>query len=114
MRVLGYHITSIAPRLMQSSWFTLSPFLEKNPATVRAFAQVMQTASAYSNTHQAQTAELLAAFTKMDPATIAGMARTAFATSLDPVLIQPLIDTAAKYNAIAQPFAAREFIARAS
>jgi NitT/TauT family transport system substrate-binding protein len=112
VRVLGYHITSIAPRLMQSAWFTLNPYLAKNAATVRAFTQVMQTASAYCNTHQAQTVELLASFTKMDPATIAGMARTAFATSLDPGLIQPLIDTAAKYKAIDQAFEAREFIAR--
>jgi hypothetical protein len=48
----------------------------------------------------------------MDPATIAGMSRTEFAPSLDVGLIQPLIDTAAKYKVIDQVFDAREFIAR--
>ena len=41
------------------------------------------------------------------------MSRTQFATSLDPALIQPLIDTAAKYKAIDARFEARDFIARA-
>jgi NitT/TauT family transport system substrate-binding protein len=114
VRVLGYHLSSIGSRLLQSAWFTTSAYLEKNTAPVRAFAQVMQTASAYCNTHQAQTVELLASFTKMDPATIASMSRTTFAASLDPALIQPLIDTAAKYKSIEKPFEAREFITRLS
>ena len=83
-------------------------------AAVRAFAQVMQAASAYCNTHQAQTVQLLAAFTKMDPATIAKMSRTTFAASLDAALIQPLIDTAAKYKTIDRPFDARDFFAHLS
>ena len=112
VRVLGYHVSSVAPRLLQSSWFTMSPYLDKNAGAVRAFTQVMQAASAYCNAHQSQTVDLLAAYTKMDPATIAGMARTTFASSLDPSLIQPLIDVAAKYAAIPKAFDAREFIAR--
>jgi NitT/TauT family transport system substrate-binding protein len=114
VRVLGYHLSSIGPRLMQSAWFSMTPFIDKNPQAVRDFARVMEVASAYCNTHQAQTVDLLAAFTKMDPATIASMARTAFAPTLDPVLIQPLIDAAAKYQAIAKSFDARDFIAHFS
>jgi NitT/TauT family transport system substrate-binding protein len=114
VRVLGYHLSSIGPRLMQSAWFATSAYLTQSAAAVRTFAQVMQTASAYCNTHQAQTVELLASFTKMDPATIATMSRTVFAATLDPALIQPLIDTAAKYKTIDKPFDAREFIARLS
>lgn len=114
VRVLGYHLSSIGPRLMQSAWFSMTPFIDKNPQAVRDFARVMEVASAYCNTHQAQTVDLLAAFTKMDPATIASMVRTAFAPTLDPVLIQPLIDAAAKYQAIAKSFDARDFIARFS
>lgn len=111
VRVLGYHLSSIASRLMQSAWFATTAYMDKNMAAVRAFAQVMQTASAYCNTHQAQTVDLLASFTKMDPATIRGMSRTTFAPALEPPLIQPLIDTAAKYKFIDQPFDARDFIA---
>jgi NitT/TauT family transport system substrate-binding protein len=112
VRLFGYHLSSIRTRLMQSAWFTTSDYLGKNASVVRAFAQVMQSASAYCNTHQAQTVELLASFTKMDPATIAASTRTQFATSLDPALIQPMIDTAAKYKAIEARFEARDFIAR--
>jgi NitT/TauT family transport system substrate-binding protein len=114
VRVLGYHISSIGPRLLQSSWFSTSPFVQKNAAVVRAFAGVMQAASAYCNSHQARTAELLASFTKMDPATIAGMSRVTFASNLDPTQIQPLIDVAAKYRTIDKAFDAHDFIARLS
>ena len=114
VRVLGYHLSSIGPRLLQSSWFSTSAFVEKNAGAVRAFAHVMQAASAYCNTHQPQTAELLAAFTKMDPATVAGMSRVMFAANLDPAQIQPLIDAAAKYKTIDKAFDAREFIAHLS
>jgi NitT/TauT family transport system substrate-binding protein len=114
VRVLGYHLSSIGTRLMQSGWFATGDYLGKNAATVRAFEQVMQSASAYCNTHQAQTVDLLASFTKMDPATIAAMSRTEFATSLDPGLIQPLIDVSAKYKVIDARFDARDFIARVS
>lgn len=114
VRVLGYHLSSLGSRLMQSAWFSTGPYLEKNLATVRTFAQVMQAASAYCNAHQAQTVQLLAAFTKMDPATIAKMSRTEFAASLDPALIQPLIDAAVKYKTIEKPFDARDFIAHLS
>jgi NitT/TauT family transport system substrate-binding protein len=114
VRLLGYHVSAIGPRLLQSSWFVTSAFLDRNLPAVRAFARVMQVASAYSNTHQAQTAELLAAFTKMDPATVAGMARITFAAGFDPAQIQPLIDAAAKYKAIDKVFDAREFIAHLS
>ena len=114
VRIFGYHLSSIRTRLMQSAWFTTSDYLAKNAAVVRAFAQVMQAASAYCNAHPAQTVDLLASFTKLDPATIAASTRTQFATSLDPGLIQPMIDTAAKYKAIDAPFQARDFIARVS
>jgi NitT/TauT family transport system substrate-binding protein len=114
VRVLGYHLSSIGPRLLQSSWFSTSAFVEKNAAVVRAFAGAIQFASAYCNTHQAQTAELLAAFTKMDPATVAGMSRVTFASNLDPIQIQPLIDVAAKYKTIDKAFDAHEFIAHLS
>ena len=112
VRIFGYHLSSMSPRLMQSAWFTTGDYLAKNALVVRAFAQVMQSASAFCNAHPAQTVDLLASFTKMEPATIAASVRTQFATSLNPVLIQPMIDVAAKYKAIDARFEARDFIAR--
>jgi ABC-type nitrate/sulfonate/bicarbonate transport system substrate-binding protein len=114
VRVLGYHISAIGTHLLQSSWFTTGAFLEKNPASVRAFAQVLDAASIYCNAHQPQTVDLLASYTKIDPTVIASMVRTNFAPSLDPAQIQPLINAAAKYKVITRSFEAREFIARLS
>lgn len=112
VRVLGYHLSSIAPRLMQSAWFSTEPYLQKNPVAVREFASVLQTSSAFCNAHPAQTVNVLAAFTKLEPATIAAMPRTQFATALDPALIQPMIDVAAKYHVIDRAYDARDLFPR--
>lgn len=111
-RVLAYHVSAIGSRLLQSSWFVMDAYLEKNAGVCRAFAQVMQQASAYSNTHHPETAALLAEYTKVDPAVVATMTRVTFASSFDVAQIQPLINAAAKYRVIQQPFDARTFIAR--
>jgi NitT/TauT family transport system substrate-binding protein len=111
-RVLAYHISAIGNRLLQSSWFAMDGYVEKNVTVCRAFAQVMQTASAYCNTHRPETAAILAAYTKIDPAVVATMTRTTFASSIDVGQIQPLINAAAKYRVIAQAFPASDFIPR--
>jgi hypothetical protein len=62
------------------------------------------------NTHRAETAPVVAEFTKATLANVAKMHRTTNPTVLDPSLIQPLIDAAAKYGIIARAFPAREII----
>lgn len=110
IRILAHHLNAIAPRLLQSAWFTTADYLSKNRDVVDRFAAVMAKASAYCNGHHAETIDLLAGFAKMDPATIAATTRQTFATSMDPRQIQPLIDAAFKYKAIEQAFPASEFL----
>jgi hypothetical protein len=58
-----------------------------------------------------ETAPLIAEFTKIELAKVARMHRTSNALSLDPALIQPVIDAAAKYEIIARGFPARDILA---
>jgi len=55
---------------------------------------------------------LIAQYTKLDPAALAGMARIAFAERLDPRDIQPLIDACARYGVVDRRFDANELIGR--
>jgi hypothetical protein len=53
---------------------------------------------------------LIAKFTAVDPDVIRKMDRVTVGTTLDPKLIQPVINAAAKYKAIATAFDAHELL----
>jgi ABC-type nitrate/sulfonate/bicarbonate transport system substrate-binding protein len=107
-RSIGRPIEGIAPRVMISAWVSNTDWAAKNPAVVLKIGQIMARANAYANGHHDQTADLIATFSGIDPATVRTMARAAFADKLDPAYIQPLIDVAVRYGAVKQRFQATE------
>jgi NitT/TauT family transport system substrate-binding protein len=111
VRYLGNIVGAIAPTLLESAWYATADFAAKNRDTIVRFRRAIETATVYTNAHHAETVDLLAAFTGMDPVTIAQIRRATSGTSLDPRLIQPMIDVAAKFKVIAQSFSATELLA---
>jgi NitT/TauT family transport system substrate-binding protein len=111
VRVLGRNFDAIAPRFMYTAWFTTTQYATANPDVVRKFAQALKVAAEYVNSHDAQTVDLIAKFTLLDPAQVRKMTRVEQGTSLDPRLIQPVIDAMVKYKFTAQAFDPRLLIA---
>lgn len=109
-RVLGDPTGGIASRLMEAAWFSTTGYTAKNPAVIKKFSTIIGRASAFCNDHPDQTAPLLAAFAHLDVETVAHSPRDKYDLTLVPGDIQPLIDAAARYNAIPKAFDAREFI----
>ena len=107
-RNLGRPLDGISRRLMVSAWFANAEYVAKNADAIRKFSEILNRAEAYANVHHDETVDLLAGFSGMEPATIRTMGRAVYATSLDPTLIQPLIDTAARYGSIPARFDARD------
>jgi NitT/TauT family transport system substrate-binding protein len=101
---------SIASTFLVSTWFTSRQFSTANPDIVRTFARVVADAANYSNGHHQETASLVAEFTSVPVSEIQRMPRSLQGTSLDPALIQPAIDAAAKYGSLKASFPARELI----
>lgn len=101
---------SIAPMFLLSAWFTTAEWAKNHPDVVRTFARVIAQSAAYTNTHHAETAPLIAELSGLPLDTIAHMTRATQGTSLDPALVQPLIDAAAKYQAIKRSFPAQQLI----
>ena len=110
-RNLGDPSGGIAPSFLATAWISSTDYVQKNPSTVRAFAAVLAKAAAYANTHQPQTAPILAKYSGIELATVTHMTRAKFETALEPREIQPVIDAAAKYKVIPKGFEAREIIA---
>jgi NitT/TauT family transport system substrate-binding protein len=110
-RNLGDPSIGLAPHFLATAWISSTDYVQKNPATVRAFTAVLAKASAYANAHQPQTAPFLAKYSGIELATVAHMTRAQFEPQLNPRDIQPVIDAAAKYKAIPKGFEARDIIA---
>jgi ABC-type nitrate/sulfonate/bicarbonate transport system substrate-binding protein len=110
-RNLGDPSIGIAPRFLATAWITSTDYVQKNPSAVRAFTAVLAKAAAYANTHEPQTAPILAKYSGIELATVTHMTRARFETPLEPRDIQPVIDAPAKYKVIPKGFDAHEIIA---
>jgi NitT/TauT family transport system substrate-binding protein len=113
VRFLADTDSAIAPSFVETCWFATRDYARTNPGVIAAFRAALREASVYANGHHAQTVGVFAQFTKMDPGVVARMTRMNYGTELDPRLIQPVIDDAAKYKVIPGAFNASDFIAPA-
>jgi NitT/TauT family transport system substrate-binding protein len=110
VRILAPAMDAVAPEFPYSGWFASSDWTAKHPDLVQAFARVVAESTAYTNTHHAETAAMLAAFTGQTLEVIEHTNRPELGTVLHLSEIQPLIDLAAKYKLISRPFPARELV----
>jgi NitT/TauT family transport system substrate-binding protein len=112
IRTIGDPDAGIDPRgLMIAAFFATPAYAAQNRGLVDRFTQALYRATRYANTHHAKTVPLLADYTRRDPDLIRKTTRETIATSLDPRMIQPAIDVAAKYKFIDAWFDAKELLA---
>jgi NitT/TauT family transport system substrate-binding protein len=109
-RNLGHPFDAIARHFVSAGFFCTSDFLAKNRELIDRFRRSVYTAAAYVNGHPVETVGVLARFSDMDPKVIAAMTRSQLGTSLDPKLVQPLIDRAVAYKSVPQNFDCREML----
>ncbi len=104
--------SAVASRFAITAWFTTQTYADQHPDVVHAFARSVAAASTYTNVHHEATASMMAAYTGQDIALLEHMTRTLTGITLDPALIQPVIDACFNYKLIAHPLTARDVIAR--
>jgi len=110
--VLGLVYSAIANRFLESVWYANADYIASHRDVIARFQRVVAQASAYTNTHPADTLDLLISFTGITPQAAANMARMVDGTTVRADEIQPVIDIAAKFNLIPKPFPAQEIIPR--
>ena len=103
-RLLGKPFDSIGPRFLLSCWVANADYVVKNPAIIGNFAAVLNEAAKYVNAHQADTVDLVAAFTGQDPAQIARGIRSTMADSLTLADVQRPLDFAVKSGLVDKTF----------
>ena len=108
-RVLAYGFDGISKHFTVGAWVATRQWATDHADVVKRFAAVMHDTAVWANKNPDKSAEILAKYTKIDPAVVATMARVHYAEQLTPAQMQPLIDAAVKYNGI-KAFQAQELI----
>ncbi len=112
VKVLANVFTAIAPRFLETAWFSTGAYASKNRDLVLRFGKIIGTAAAYNNAHANETADLLSTFSGVSAASIVQTGISFNATSVNTGDIQPLIDAMAKYALIDHRFSAADFLFR--
>ena len=106
LRTLPGAYGAIAPQFLFAAWFSSNGWVRDHPDAARAFAHIVTEAASYTNAHHHETAAMVAQFTSSPLSVIEHMNRTPSGTSLDPALLQAVIDAAVKYKVLASGFPA--------
>jgi NitT/TauT family transport system substrate-binding protein len=109
-RTLGNPNAAIAKHFMQAMFAVMAPVAAAKSEQMVRFAQAMHEASAYTNTHLAETVELVAGYSGIAPEVVARSARFTDGLTMDPGLIQPVIDILVKYGITTPSFPAAQII----
>ncbi len=113
VRFFGAGYDGISKHFLNTAWLATNDWIARNPATARSFAAAMRQAAQWANQprNAGPSGAILAKYTKIPPETIAKMQRARFALTLDPAMLQPVIDVSAQYKVLAHGFPATELIA---
>jgi NitT/TauT family transport system substrate-binding protein len=98
----------VAKRFLATGWIASDAWLAAHPDIAVKFAAVMKQTAEWANTHHTESAAILLKYTKLTPEIVAHMNRATYGTALEPALIQPVIDNAAKYGSFPRPVSAAE------
>jgi ABC-type nitrate/sulfonate/bicarbonate transport system substrate-binding protein len=108
VRVLAYPYDAVARTLMISGWIVTKSWYESNTALAQRFVQVMRQTADWANKNRRPAGEIVAKYSKVPIETVLKMNHVVYATSLDPAVIQPIIDVSARYGYIPRGFPAAE------
>lgn len=112
IRKVAIPAESIAKSYLINEWFATRDWLAANAATARKLAGVIYDTARWANAHQSDSAVILSKYTKIEVDKIRGMARAKYATTLQPQLIQPVLDMAFQYGGLPRHVDAAEMIGR--
>jgi NitT/TauT family transport system substrate-binding protein len=109
-RILADAYDAIGSRYIIGCWFSTTQWAATHSALAGRFAQAIARTAQWANTHKPQSGQILAKYSKMDPAVAATMLRVDYAPRFVKSDMQPVIDLVARYGGLAGSFPADELI----
>lgn len=111
-KLIAYPMSAIGARVQLGGWIASAAWASANAELVASFAGAIAKTNVWANAHHDLTARTLVRIGRLDPKVVATMNRATFASALVAAELQPAIDAAARYGAIAQSFPAQSMIFR--
>jgi NitT/TauT family transport system substrate-binding protein len=108
LRQVASAFDSIAPRFLAGIWFSTTDWVAKNPDLARRFVAAYTRYSTWANSHPADEIAFYAKYSGLPAGDLQAVQRPTFEPVTNMDLLQPLIDVAVKYGAIAKTFRAVE------
>jgi NitT/TauT family transport system substrate-binding protein len=90
MRVFGHPLDSIGKDFTVTAWFSTRAWFDQDKHRAKAVIDAIYDTARWANAHRPETASIIARAGSLDPATISGMIRCDYATSLDIAQLQPM------------------------
>jgi NitT/TauT family transport system substrate-binding protein len=109
-RMISVSERNVAPEFMFSGWTTTTGYAAAHPDVIKKFVAVMLESARWGNANRPQSAQILVGINKMPVEVATKMMRSYYGEKLSAPLLQPVVDAAAKYGAIAASFPASEII----
>lgn len=105
LRRLGDTFAAVGDSFYINNWYGTRDWIGRNGQTARKLQDVFYETARYVNAHrdQPEISAIESKYTKIDPERVREMAHNLFATSLEPRLMQPVLDIALRYNYIDRP-----------
>lgn len=99
-RILASADDVLGKAYLRTVWFANAGWAKAHPDLVAKFGAVMRDTARWANDKRnyGQSAAILVKYTQIDPALVKSMTRVVYGESLDPKLLQPEIDSNAKYG----------------
>jgi ABC-type nitrate/sulfonate/bicarbonate transport system substrate-binding protein len=101
---------AIAPRFIESGYFALRDYVDANRDTTVRFSRAILDGNVFANRYPDRTAPWLVDSAKVDLASVKRSRREVFATTMDPALVQVVIDALVRMKQIDRGFNATEMI----
>ncbi len=83
---------------MTIAWYSSKSFLDAHLDVAQKFNAVMRQTATWAVKNQAKSAEILAKYSKLPVEVILATHRTTYSQTIDPKLIQPVIDVSVRYK----------------
>ncbi|HEV8022079.1 MAG TPA: ABC transporter substrate-binding protein [Candidatus Lustribacter sp.] len=102
---------TIAPEIATTVWLATKGWLQKNPDTAKKVLNGIYATARWANAHVQESGVILAKVAKMDPAAVATMRRSYYATVNDRKYVESMLTLAAHFNMLARPVTYEEYTA---
>jgi NitT/TauT family transport system substrate-binding protein len=102
---------TIAPEIATTVWLATKGWLQKNPDTAKKLISGIYATARWANVHVQESGAILAKVAKMDPAVVATMRRSYYATVNDRKYVDGMLKLAARFNMLARPVTFEEYTA---